>query len=95
VITVGVGPAVRFTGPRHLHPGRRASFSSAGSHAVNTGARLARVVWGWGDGHVTSTATARAVRHRYSAPGHYHLRLTVRDSTGASRTIKRTITVAW
>jgi hypothetical protein len=92
-IRVGLAPVVRHAGPGPVAPGRRVTFSAAGSRAVNTGAGIRSVVWRWGDGRTTGPSTQRRATHRYSAPGTYRVRLTVRDTSGVARTVRRTVTV--
>jgi hypothetical protein len=93
-IRVGQAPSVHYSGPQRLAAGRRGTFSAAGTHAVNTGAHLSTVTWSWGDGHRTHLTSTRRVTHRYAHTGRYRVTLTVRDSTGVSRSVRHTVRVS-
>jgi hypothetical protein len=94
VVRVGVAPAVRYSGPKQLTPGRRGSFSAAGSRAVNTGTNVRSVEWQWGDGHHTGPSTSRHATHAFAHPGTYRVALTVRDSSGVAHTVRHKVTVS-
>lgn len=61
------------------------------SYAATVGSWLpATITWHFGDGHL---ATGNHVDHRYRHPGTYYLRVTIKDTSGSTRTAHRTVTI--
>ncbi len=87
---VGLLPSVHYSGPTTLRRGHAGAFTDRGSHAVNTGAHIASVVWHWGDGHST---TASSTHHTYTRTGSYTVTLTIKDTSGVSRSVHHTVKV--
>ena len=79
LIAVKASPAVAAVSVR---------FSGAGSSA--RGSSLIGYSWSFGDG---ATAAGIAPNHRYRRPGTYSVSLTVRDATGATAAMTRTVRV--
>ena len=82
-ITVGRALSVHFNGRTRMHRRHTYRFTSYGSRDVNTGGRIVRVTWNFGDHH---RATGSSVRHRYSRTGRYTITETVWDNTGVHTT---------
>lgn len=68
--------------------GAALSFSGVGS--TDLGASISSYSWSFGDGSRGSGASAS---HRYSKPGRYKVTLTIADSTGATSTATKTLSV--
>jgi PKD repeat protein len=60
-------------------PGSELSFDAGASSDAD--GSIERWVWDFGDG---ATAEGRTVRHRYTEPGDYRVRLQVRDDSGSN-----------
>ena len=88
--TVGMLPSVHYSGSTTLRRGHSGAFTDRGSHAVNTGAHIASVVWHWGDGHST---TASSAHHTYAHTGTYTVTLTIKDTSGVSRSVHHSVRV--
>ena len=82
-ITVGHPPTATFHGRTRLHHKRLYRFTSYGSRDIDTGGRIVRVTWNFGDHH---RATGSSVKHRYSRSGRYTITETVWDNTGMHTT---------
>jgi subtilase family serine protease len=88
--SVGRKPTVHDSIPSTAKVHRAAHFSAAGSKALNTGSKLSRISWKFGDGH---TSTATAPTHTYTRKGSYPVTLTVTDSSGVSSVVRKTVKV--
>jgi PKD repeat protein len=93
-ITVGQAAAVRFAASKSLVVHRAASFSIRGTTDANTGAKITKVTWKWGDGHATSTSsTIPTLKHTYSTAGTKTITIVVVDSTGVRTTVTKKVKV--
>jgi len=82
-ITVGRALSVQFHGRTRVHRNHTYRFTAYGSRDINTGGRIVRVTWNFGDHH---RATGSAVKHRYSRTGRYTITETAWDNTGVHTT---------
>jgi len=71
--------------------GAASSFTVANA----TGTAPLQFSWNFGDGVTTAFSTTSAATHTYSAPGHYSVAATVRDSSGATATSQLEIQVVF
>lgn len=78
VITIGKALSVSARAPKRIKAGHRGAFTARATDP-NTGGRIASYKWTFGDGH---RATGAHVKHAYSRPGHYKVRVAVTDTTG-------------
>jgi hypothetical protein len=74
--------------PGHPRAGRQLHFNAAASR--ETGGRIVRYRWSFGDGH---RGTGRRVKHVFRHAGRYIVSLTVTDARGRSATVRRRIAV--
>ena len=87
---IGLTPTVRdsIRASARIHKAIR--VSAAGSAARNTGARVAKITWNFGDGH---SATGTAPTHTYKRKGRFTVTLTVADSSGVKAVLHKRIKV--
>jgi hypothetical protein len=74
--------------PAHPRAGHKLRFSATASH--ETGGRIVRYRWSFGDRH---RGGGRKVQHAFRRAGRYTVSLTVIDGRGTSATIRRRIVV--
>lgn len=79
VVRVGLKAKVHVVAPRVAHPRVVRTFSARGSRDVNTGGRIVRIVWHFGDGHSKAGWVAQ---HAYAHPGRYRVVLKLKDTAG-------------
>jgi immune inhibitor A len=93
-ITVGKQAVVRYAGPKTLAEHRKGSFNVHGTTDPNTGAKITRVTWKWGDGHATVTSsTTASPKHTYSTTGTKTITIVLIDTTGVTTTVKKKVKV--
>jgi hypothetical protein len=88
-VTVGKKARVHLKGPGKLHVGQKGSFSSRASDP-NTGAKIRKVTWHWGD---RSKTTGAAAKHKYAKTGTYTVTVTFADNTGVTTTVHKKVKV--
>ena len=86
-ITAGTALSVKPSGPHRIAAGRKGVFRTKVVDP-NTGGKIRRLTWTWGDGHHSAGTTAR---HAWAKRGRYRVTLTAADNTGV--TTARTLTV--
>jgi PKD repeat protein len=89
-LTVGKHAHVRLRGPHSLHRHTKGSFSTKGSTTPNTGAKIVKVFWKWGDGR---SSKGTGAHHAYAKAGKYKITVTLSDNTGVKTTVHRHVTV--
>jgi hypothetical protein len=89
-VTVGKHAVVHYSGPSSLHVGHSGSFSTRGSTDPNTGGKITKVTFHWGDGHTT---TATSAHHSYSHTGKFTITIVVKDNTGVTTTVTKHVKV--
>ena len=82
---------IAITKPSPVTLGTGANFSVATAN----GAAPLQYSWNFGNGVTTVFSSTSSAAHTYSAPGHYSVRATVRDSTGATATSQLEIQVVF
>jgi PKD repeat protein len=88
-VTVGKKLKVTVIGPTKTRHGHKARYRVTASDP-NTGGKVTKLSWKWGDGH---TSSGKRVSHRWSRPGKYRVKVTVRDNTGIKRTVVKRVAV--
>jgi hypothetical protein len=88
-VTVGKKLLAKVLGPKRSTAGHKARFRVRATD-LNTGGKVTKITWRWGDGHRASGKRVSHVRHR---PGRYKIKLTLRDNTGVKTTYIRHETV--
>jgi subtilase family serine protease len=88
-VTVGKRISISVFRPLKLTAGHKAHF-----HAVvvdpNTGGKIKKVKWFWGDG---GTSTGTRVTHTFHAPGTYTVTVTATDNTGIKTKFHARLTI--
>ena len=83
-------PVASFTAPATVTAGRPAKLEASGSSAPV--GDIVGYEWEFGDGHTQTTGTP-TIDHTYAAAGEHVVTLTVKDSSGDSAQVQRTINV--
>ncbi len=92
-VTVGEKASVHLTGPKKLAAHKKGSFSSRGTSDPNTGAKVTKVTWKWGDGHSTRAGKSLKVTHAYKKAGTYKITVVIVDNTGVTTTAHKKVKV--
>jgi hypothetical protein len=88
-ITVGKPLSIKVSGPHTLAHGQKGAYSAKVTDS-NTGGKVGRVTWSWGDGHSSTGASAH---HSWTKAGSYHVKVTATDNTGVKTTHTLTVKV--
>jgi subtilase family serine protease len=81
----------KMTTPATITHGVSGTYKDTGSIDPYPGGVISTCTWSWGDG--TSNSTGCSTTHTYTTTGTKTLKLTIKDSYGASSTVSKTITV--
>jgi PKD domain len=87
-VRVGIKPVAKVKAPKSLRVGKKGTFRANRSRDADTGGRIAKYTWVWGDGSARSHGVKAT--HAFAESGTYVVTLRVRDNTGltASKKVK-------